>query len=130
MSMDRRTWTRNDACAWGERGFEEAMISRVVYVYGASKRMEEVLVRKMMDMVHRGNACKLARMDTLFASLGLGIACNTYADILAPPGQRSKDPQDLLQGKRLQEAHPAQGHPVQGRKGMAELFMKSRFSSA
>jgi len=31
-------------------------------------------------------------------------------------GQRSQDPSHLLQGQRLQEAHPAQGHTIQGRK--------------
>lgn len=51
-------------------------------------------------------------------------------------GQRSQDPPNLLQGQRLQEAHPAQGHPlvinapicflrmlrrcrIQGRKGLS-----------
>jgi len=33
-------------------------------------------------------------------------------------GQRSKDSKDLLQGQGLQEAHPAQSHPVQSRQGM------------
>jgi hypothetical protein len=32
-------------------------------------------------------------------------------------GQRSKDSPHLLQGSRLQEAHPAQSHTIQGRKG-------------
>lgn len=34
-----------------------------------------------------------------------------------PPGQRSQNPPHLLQGQGLQEAHPAQGYPVQGRQG-------------
>ena len=38
-------------------------------------------------------------------------------DTLAPTGQHPEDAQDLLQGQGLQEAHPAQGHPVQGWQG-------------
>jgi ribosomal protein L44E len=34
-------------------------------------------------------------------------------------GQRSQDSSHLLQGQGLQEAHPAQGHSVQGRQGKA-----------
>ena len=32
-------------------------------------------------------------------------------------GQHPKDSSHLLQGQGLQEAHPTQGHPIQGRKG-------------
>lgn len=39
------------------------------------------------------------------------------ADVIAPTGQHPEDAQDLLQGQGLQEAHPAQGHPVQGWQG-------------
>ena len=42
---------------------------------------------------------------------------NMRTDTLAPTGQHPEDAQDLLQGQGLQEAHPAQGHPVQGRQG-------------
>lgn len=47
------------------------------------------------------------------------IICNksTKTDTLAPTGQHPEDAQDLLQGQGLQEAHPAQGHPVQGWQG-------------
>jgi hypothetical protein len=38
-------------------------------------------------------------------------------------GQRSQDSPHLLQGQRLQEAHPAQGHPVQGWQGTDGIFM-------
>lgn len=36
-------------------------------------------------------------------------------------GERTKDSPHLLQGQGLQEAHPAQGHPVQGWKGMLKI---------
>lgn len=36
---------------------------------------------------------------------------------LATTGQHPEDAQDLLQGQGMQEAHPAQGHPVQGWQG-------------
>jgi ribosomal protein L44E len=36
---------------------------------------------------------------------------------MRPSGQRSQDSPHLLQGQRLQEAHPAQGYPVQGWQG-------------
>lgn len=42
---------------------------------------------------------------------------NIRTDTFAPTGQHPEDAQDLLQGPRLQEAHPAQGHPVQGWQG-------------
>ena len=42
---------------------------------------------------------------------------NMRTDTLAPTGQHPEDAQDLLQGQGLQEAHPAQGHPVQGWQG-------------
>ena len=42
---------------------------------------------------------------------------NMRTDTLAPTGQHPEDAQDLLQGQGVQEAHPAQGHPVQGRQG-------------
>lgn len=41
----------------------------------------------------------------------------TKTDSLAPTGQHPEDAQDLLQGQGVQEAHPAQGYPVQGRQG-------------
>ena len=37
---------------------------------------------------------------------------NMRTDTLAPTGQHPEDAQDLLQGQGLQEAHPAQGHPL------------------
>ena len=42
-------------------------------------------------------------------------------------GERTKDSPHLLQGQGLQEAHPAQGHPVQGWKGMNNPYL-SMFS--
>lgn len=33
-------------------------------------------------------------------------------------GEHSQDPEDLLQGQQVQQAHPAQGHSVQGRQGL------------
>ena len=46
------------------------------------------------------------------------------------PGQRSQNPQDLLQGQDLQEAHPAQGHPVQGWQGMHYRHLETYESGA
>lgn len=40
------------------------------------------------------------------------------ANILAPTGQHSQDPQHLLQGQGVPQAHPAQGHPVQSWQGL------------
>jgi hypothetical protein len=34
-------------------------------------------------------------------------------------GERTKDPEDILPKPRMRQAHPAQGHPVQGRKGVS-----------
>lgn len=45
-------------------------------------------------------------------------------------GERTKDSPHLLQGQGLQEAHPAQGHPVQGWKGMIRLFLEWREEEA
>ena len=44
-------------------------------------------------------------------------------------GERTKDSPHLLQGQGLQEAHPAQGHPVQGWKGMNTLLSEHVFCS-
>jgi len=47
------------------------------------------------------------------------ILCGTDALTRFPtPGQRSQDSPHLLQGQDLQEAHPAQSHPVQGRQSL------------
>jgi hypothetical protein len=47
-------------------------------------------------------------------------------------GQRSQDSPHLLQGQRLQEAHPAQGYPVQGWQGTdgVSMIRKNRNSSS
>jgi hypothetical protein len=57
--------------------------------------------------------------DTFLAHIHGADHChkNTQTDTLAPTGQHPEDAQDLLQGQGLQEAHPAQGHPVQGWQG-------------
>jgi large subunit ribosomal protein L44e len=57
--------------------------------------------------------------DTFSAHTHGSYHCNENmrTDILAPTGQHPEDAQDLLQGQGLQEAHPAQGHPVQGWQG-------------
>ncbi|KAK2861256.1 hypothetical protein FQN49_004391 [Arthroderma sp. PD_2] len=42
-------------------------------------------------------------------------------------GQHPKNPPDVLQGQRLQEAHPAQSHPIQGRKGQQTLHDTKKY---
>ena len=39
-------------------------------------------------------------------------------------GQRTQDQTHLLQGQGVQEAHPAQGHTIQGWKGAVNCYMK------
>lgn len=41
------------------------------------------------------------------------------ADSFGQTGQHSQDPKHLLQGPGVPQAHPAQGHPVQGWQGLA-----------
>ncbi|KAB8345980.1 hypothetical protein FH972_023032 [Carpinus fangiana] len=56
------------------------------------------------------------------------FSCSTSAHANTGPGERSQDPQDLLQGQRLQEAHPTQGHPVQGWQGTTSSIDPPRTS--
>jgi hypothetical protein len=51
---------------------------------------------------------------------------NMRTDTIAPTGQHPEDAQDLLQGQGLQEAHPAQGHPVQGWQGSSTAASRPR----
>jgi hypothetical protein len=54
---------------------------------------------------------------------------SAIADGVTPPGQRSQNPPDVLQGQGLQEAHPAQGHPVQGWQGQIPIAVFSSVDS-
>jgi hypothetical protein len=76
------------------------------------------------DFMHRNRPCC---RHTLRTHIGQRTKRNEIirTDTLAPTGQHPEDAQDLLQGQGVQEAHPAQGHPVQGRQGATHPNFKS-----
>jgi hypothetical protein len=50
-------------------------------------------------------------------SEGIALCIYPLASPLNQNGERTQGEKDLLQGKEVHEAHPAQGDPVQGRQG-------------
>lgn len=49
--------------------------------------------------------------------LNIEFNSNSFS-LVIPIGQRTKIEEDLLQGQKVQKAHPSQGNPVQDRKSL------------
>lgn len=49
--------------------------------------------------------------------LNIDFNSNSFS-LVIPIGQRTKIEEDLLQGQKVQKAHPSQGNPVQDRKSL------------
>jgi hypothetical protein len=76
------------------------------------------------------NHMRWARNLLLLLPTAQIVPTGRRADMPVLPGERSKDSPYLLQRQGLQEAHPAQGHTIQGRQGMCCTAQCLQWSAA